>query len=107
MHLCYELFRLRNLTEQHPLSVAIMENNFGASMHTNDFICAHATFKLGKGGALSEEAIMDMVCEKIAKLCSFHEVDPTEPLSSYMWAQTQISGSIIWNSSAPILILIT
>jgi len=69
------------------ISIAAMEKHLGADVHTNDFhrVFAHlmknnAALELGKGGVLSKEAIMDMVCEKIAKLCSVHEVDSTEPL---------------------------
>ena len=75
---------------KHTISVAAMENNLGADVHTNDFLRVqaqlvknNAAFKLGKGGVLSKEAIMDMISEMIAKICSVDEVDPTEPLSSY------------------------
>jgi len=69
---------------------ALASDRFSADLGSSDFLRSAAqlvhngaVFRLGGGGGLSKEALIERISSKVAALCGVAEVSPTDPLSTY------------------------
>ena len=69
---------------------ALASDRFSADLGSSDFLRSAAqlvhngaVFRLGGGGGLSKEALIERISAKVAALCGVAEVSPTDPLSTY------------------------